>query len=342
MTHVAARALLHSDIELAATNCTQLAATLSAAYEKTDRFTGTTTAELEDYLASTGLLITQCTDRRGDCSVLNNTTPGPSRHWSGSWTNAETRLRIFPGSYLGIVANPHTLGLRCAFPTDAGSDDRDDDGCGPLISDPVYGSGGASRMSRKQKALAHERIRNQLREKFPGRDCPSECPCSEFFAGYPSNGTAWLSNSSAAGACAAMKGGRRALRYEPFFSVLAGHQEAIYGAPVCSVEEPAPRLNTRGYWWEYDGECSWEPREWQSMVDAMLAWFAPNQEMMLWNEVIAPKPETLEQEVAITQAIYYITTPTMNTSMKHLLNRVARRNAELFGRPLLELDAQLV
>ena len=75
------------------------------------------------------------------------------------------------------------------------------------------------------------------------------------------------------------------------------------------------------------------------MIDAMLAWFAPNKDLMLWNEVIASKPKTLADEVAITQAVFYITTPEMNASIKRLIHRVGRRNADGFDRPLLRLDA---
>jgi hypothetical protein len=164
------------------TYCTRIAAELSAAYLSRRRFTGSNTTALQDFLASNGVLFSFCTlTKNGFIARYNITTPNcsafytpspppgleyvppwvtaypdpPNTHWSGSWVNADTGfLSVDNGDgAVGVIADPHALHIRCLYPTDGATDRRQDDGCGPLVGDPVYGRDGAVRMGPARAAL---------------------------------------------------------------------------------------------------------------------------------------------------------------------------------------------
>jgi hypothetical protein len=110
-------------------SCPEVAHALSSAFLSTERFNGTSKADLHSYLQSNGILFTMCMDA-SNCSAPWPPPPPPSAgpHWSGSWTNNLTGFHLIIGQAVGIVANPDALDLRCIYPTDGQTDVRDDDG----------------------------------------------------------------------------------------------------------------------------------------------------------------------------------------------------------------------
>ena len=321
------------------TNCTLLASALSSAYMSTHSFMGSTTAEVKDYIASNGVLLTMCMAQNGNCSLLQPSPSQPkSEHWSGSWFNKVTDVHLLPGAALGVLANPHETDLRCIYPTDAGTDGRDNNGCGPMMGDAVFGSQGAAHLGPVKKAIVREQIREYMTTTFPGRTWQN-ITCTEFFRMPPflANGTSWLPNGTSPGACAAMKS-KKAPSFKPFLSVIAGQDAAIMKAPVCSVADPMTHLDTPGHWFEYDGECSWAPGEWQDMVDWMVGVFSPHKAQLHWNEIVASKPTSRAEEAAIAQAVFYITTPQMDSKTIALLKFLAKRNAEMWSKHVLRFD----
>ena len=80
------------------------------------------------------------------------------------------------------------------------------------------------------------------------------------------NATAIVEAEDTAAGCAAMKNGSAKPKFTTMKSVFNSYLGQIYGHPACNqVESLAPRFEL-GWWWEYDGSCSWEPSEWQAMA----------------------------------------------------------------------------
>ena len=202
-------------------NCTAsdilLAATLSTAYNSTTPFEGSAAA-LPDYLTKNGVLFSMCWPDPTNCSALalppsppGQPPPPPpyASHWSGSWVSQRTGFKPLAGSVVGYVADPLALHLTCLYPTDADTDNRDLDGCGPKKNDPVYGSQGASRMSADAKSAEAKGVRDYLNQRFPGRPFWN-ISCVEIYGDTSKSGTAWMPNGTVPGlsACEAMRAGR--------------------------------------------------------------------------------------------------------------------------------------
>lgn len=323
---------------LASTNCTLLAAAASTAFRSTQRFTGTSTPELQDFLYSNGLLVTMCASAGYNCSTYRTPPSTFSRHWSGSWASSAGG-GLYP-SIGGVIADPHALDIRCLYPVDGGTDLREDNGCGPWVNDTVFGANGASQMTPEQLAQARAWIRAYTQENFPGRSW-QDISCDDFFGPWylPLNATAFHPGANTAAACTALTNGVYNVTYENFRSTFAAQFAAYNGAPVCTVSEPVVK---RGYYIEYVGECAWQPTQWQAMVDAMDQWFFPSTTRLglsQWNEVVATLPSTLADEAAIARAVFYIKTAGMNATSVALLRRWAALNGDMWGgKPILELD----
>lgn len=326
-------------------SCLQLASALSSAYQSTQPFTGTSKADLHSYLRSNGVLFTMCMDA-SNCSAAWPPPPPPSAgpHWSGSWINNRTGVHLIRDQAVGVVADPAALDLQCLYPTDGGTDARDENGCGPLISDPLYGSHGASNLTAAERAAFKQYVDDQIAKSFPGKTW-QQIPCAALtsMAGTAlANGTSWLPDSNAAGACEEMKQGKRGLNFTTLPAVVASMWEAIVGERLCTAAPP--QIDTYGHWFEYDGPCSWRPTEWQQMVDAMLRWFSPHDAALgpggWWNEIVAAWPASAAEFARIAQAVFYIATPQMDARTLAATKAAAERNARMYGgRPLLVIDS---
>lgn len=336
-------ALIVSIIALTDESCEDEAASLSSAFLSERRFNGSSTADLQAFLGSNGVLFTMCMIGT-NCSAPWPPPPPPSAgpHWSGSWVSKSTGLHLVPGSALGVVAHPEALELRCIYPTDAGTDDRDEDGCGALIRDPTHGSHGASQMSPAEKRRTRLYIEYVLATQFAGKRW-QEIPCDDLlhFTGTQlANASSWLPNGTGTDACAAMKRGERGIMWTSMSAVFAAQWEAVVGRKLC---QPAPApLDVAGRWFEYDGPCAWEPAEWQLMVDAMLRWFAPHTAVGptgWWNEIVAKWPSSPAEAASIVRAVFYIKTANMDARTLAALEAAARQNAAMYAHvAVLELD----
>ena len=352
-------------------DCEMAAAELSTAYQSTGRFTGSTTAELQEYLTSNGVIVSVCVDVHNNCSTWNEPPmlPDGPHHWSGSWISATSAGGIYPGVgqirtvNVGVIARPQALTLRCMYPSDGATSVRDDDGCGPFFFDSVYGSRGAARLGVERLAQERAWMEEYRNSRYPGRDW-RDIECQSFFATdhflLYFNATTWRAKDANANACEAMKRSASVgvpaadLAHESIFEMYKKQQSAIYGAPLCVDHNVA-----LGHFWEYVGECSWAPTEFQAMVDAMNAWFAPTKvpsptpqdpsgtRPLLWNELVAPQPASLAQEAALVRAVFYMVTPQTNATVRARLREDARKNAKMYSAsggsalaslPVLELD----
>ena len=112
-------------------HCSELALRLSENYHTTHIYNHSDES-LSGYLAHNGILLTMCimpTIFGGPCKI-----GGLSNHFSASWIrNIETGFRIFGGAELlpiGLILDPTTVDINCAYPIDAVTDTRLNSGCG--------------------------------------------------------------------------------------------------------------------------------------------------------------------------------------------------------------------
>ena len=184
-------------------SCHQLATNLSASYYSPARFNNSYNGgTLEDYLSTTGALLTMCErwephcilpmlDPRGDGSSATTT-------FSGSWIqNSTTGVRVFGDNGVGVILNPHVFSdkIQCLYPLNADSlargrgrerrvkrvgADRQDvvmGRCGPLMDDPIYGT--SIPLSWYGRFVMKLKLHWIKWTKFPLRTPWKDIPCSE-------------------------------------------------------------------------------------------------------------------------------------------------------------------
>jgi len=277
---------------MSATNCTLLASMLSASYRSTLPFAGDSTRSLQEYLQSNGVLFTMCLDISGqlNCSLLQSAPPPPpphhgphlhkpvTAHWSGSWANARTSFRPFPGVNVGQIADAGALNLTCLYPSDGSTDYRDNLGCGPFRVDPKYGSQGYDVVGPLTKRLLSLEVREELGSKYPA---VPNISCFDLFNSSvgvpvppgvtPANVSGWHADGDETdpSACAAMKAGQRGIVTSSFYNVATSAMEPYYGGPICTLENPSPSLDGQSHSPIYNGSCSFSPHEFQAAMDLM-------------------------------------------------------------------------
>jgi len=334
-----------------------LARTLSRSFEAVDQFDGGTAAELDDYLASHGVLFTMC-EKYDDCSARERQGPGGiAQQWSMSWVNQLTGFRFFDadpeGRPLGVVLNPRHVALRCMYPADGHTHRRDDLGCGPYSVDPILGSQGVAAL--RADGTLESRRRTQSNVSADELSCPDMYGLG--LGGSSPNVTAFHpvlgasdDKDASADACARMK-------QDGVFTVEAAtaaweHMDAaIAGRHVCTPNDAMAAAS--GQFWVYTGACSWEPTEWQSMVDTMVDHLLPAsqpgatktapplgaEDRHLWNEVVARPPTTEREEFDATLAMFIVRTS--NATEMEELRSLAETNARALGNvPVLEIDLE--
>ena len=119
--------------------------------------------------------------------------------------------------------------------------------------------------------------------------------------------------------------------------------EAIAGRRVCTPNDATHAMT--GQFWVYTGACSWEPTEWQSMVDIFVDHLLPASEDVpdgaeprhLWNEIIAQPPGDEPAEIAATLAMFYMRTD--NATEMEEVRELAATNARQLGNvPVLLIE----
>ena len=130
-------------------NCTLAAATLSAIYRTYNETSLQPNHRLEDFLSHNGILLTMCMRFGGLLPWLECSLGKKDTKISASWIqqNKTRGFRVIGdwidhGPPVGLVLKSETMNIRCLFPADAGTDKRDNEGCGPLSTDAYYGSKG--------------------------------------------------------------------------------------------------------------------------------------------------------------------------------------------------------
>jgi hypothetical protein len=141
-------------------NCTVIAAALSTAYRTYHAFQPDVSS-LEQFLDRNGILLTMCMRFAGYLPWLECSRKEDDTKLSASWIQAD-KTRGFhvigkpadQGPPVGLVLKPSSTKVRCLYPVDAATNGRDGNGCGPMSSDPRYGSKGYDHMGWFGKLMA--------------------------------------------------------------------------------------------------------------------------------------------------------------------------------------------
>ena len=287
-------------------DCHGIASKLNAGLMSRRRFESGT---LEDWMAENGVLVNMCTvesDLLGACDE-------PMGHMSGSFMNGETGFRLVP-TPLGNVVDPKRVKVKCAYPTDASTDVRDDDGCGPYkISDGSESYAMASSAER-------EAVRDKIDDAYLALNATNwtEVPCSALYETV--TGASAITDLSQD-------------MPTTYFEELSSYYAPFLGHPSCVDDNPpCVHEGTCGYPLNWLGPQSWPPSEFSDVLDlqTQLHTRFPIPMERGWNEVV------LDVETAPFVAVFWINAsfglPTTD------LRETARNRADVLNLPLLVVN----
>jgi hypothetical protein len=317
------------------TNCTQVAADLSKHYQDTTPYVKNninTDDVLPRYLSTHGILLTMC-------FPFSCTIPFGATHLAASWINADIGVQVIPtltqvGLILDPLASATTSPIKCIYPTDAGSDLRDTDGCGPNQLDPHYGSHGAKSYNVVTRPLARRKITKYKTLNF-GIDTEwMDIDCRDFFPidvpgqEHPRNWhRIWNKEEGE---------DTNDIVYQSDYDIWQEELEAIMGHPVCTVPDDDISPKKEGFRM-YSGPTSWAPTDWQEMVKMELEFL--QEWKLVWNEVVLELPKTQLSDVVL--GVFYLDAPEWNDETRQASRVLAQREAKVLGnKPVFRLDTK--
>jgi hypothetical protein len=242
--------------------------------------------------------------------------------------------KVDKGPPIGMVLKPTATSIRCAYPVDAVTDNRDDNGCGPYSTDPIYGSKGYDHKNWFGKMMERQEVifyRNQVFGK--GRPFES-IPCSDWVQQPPVAVFGVLDESNTNTTDSSLK-----WEFKTQAELVVEQWSYIMGHPVCNQSEPAPKPdfhNTTIFL--YQGHQVWKPEEWTTVVQLLEDALDEHPNLYVWNELVLDVPTGSESEFAnqTVQAVFHI--QGNGVVMDEVARRLARREARRINKPHLYVD----
>lgn len=290
-------------------SCKELAASLSSAYRKTDAFEPSKAdnkhksirnktakqdkGELTDYLKDHGILLTMCVPY--DCAISMH-----ADHMSASWVNANTGVQVILGTPLGLILDPDKVDITCIYPTDAATLDRDGKGCGPPRADAKHGSQGSDSFNFITRKIAQKAMTDFKNRNFGFETAWEEIDCQYFFlhTSSPNPGMRW----SPLLWSTTKDDNQGDFVFQSVLSWASENFAALMEHPVCSIKNDD---NQTGFFPLHYGWQSWDPMEWQSVMDLQMDFIHEQNKaagihtVRQWNEVVLDLPkETLGDVVS--------------------------------------------
>lgn len=290
--------------------CAALAATLSSQYSTYQEYQPS--ENLNRYLDENGLLVSMCSHAKGLGPLFRYECEPNKRDkiLPASWIQKnQTGIRVSHVPQLptgvGMVVDPLAVDIQCLFPADGDSALRDDSisngsvakGCGPVAVDPHYGSKGFDRLP-KWKQVFERAFWNEYAQRNFQND--PNVSCTDFF----------FQNDDGPRKLETMMYLRDLnpdicfdeFSYRNYIQILVDDVEYKVQHKVCQ-DSNSSKLH-RNNWFIYWGRCSYQPSEFEAMMDTMKRL---NEQMAQnWNEVVLDRPETLKD---VIQAIFYVEWP---------------------------------
>lgn len=305
--------------------CRELARSLSNNYRSSLTYNSSLTS-LSKYLNNTGILLTMC---------VGNEMCGPSSsedHLAASWIqDSTTGLRTMDilGS-LGLVLDPITTMIDCMYPVDASTDRRDQKGCGAFLS---------KKKTPGEQTMTRKRIENYKQSIYGYKKPWEDIPC----AGFLDNLFKFVNNNSLGmipsnltfvnGPCnnnTAWNNETNNLSYTSGLVVAKHFFEMTMGHAICTLTRsdtiPSFDLN---FPFIYNGNCSWEADQWQSVIGSIQYLIREYPSMKVWNEIVIRKSTKNFNLNELVTAVFYT-----NESSKMQAQTEA---SQLGGKPVLEM-----
>lgn len=314
--------------------CAILAKELSQNYRSTDPFRKNEDS-LPIYLSKHGILLTMCFPF--ECTI-----PMGATHLSGSWINQQTGVQVIQGAHLGLILDPFQVDIHCLYPTDAGSDGRDNSGCGAPFLEPTHGSKGASSYNWITRNLVQKKITNYKNFNFGVDTDWQDIECEFFFpTAHGQNGGQHGSEPISPLAWDTSPDGQ--IRYQNILPLLENELEAIMGHPVCHCSDESRDTST-GLFLLHQGTTPWGTRDWQEAIDIQLQFIheESNNHTVLWhwNEIVMSLPKPQMQDAVL--ALFYLDSPAMDEhSRADALARLQALSLVMGGKPYMSLHTEV-
>ncbi|CAB9499102.1 expressed unknown protein [Seminavis robusta] len=332
-------------------NCTLLASALSAAY-RTYNDTQPISS-LEHFLDDNGILLTMCMQFRGRIPWLECSRKDGNSKLSASWIQAsKTRgFRVIGkpidvGPPVGLVLKPSSTKVRCLYPVDAGTDGRDNNGCGPNSYDPRYGSKGYDHAGWFQRLLTRQELTYYKNQKFGKNRTWESIPCNQLYDNLTvpilglleerqqeqNTQTSHKNNQT-----------RYQWKYKTLDEVVVDQWSYKLGHPVCNQSQPAPKPDFNEtsifdflvyfdrYFW------SGADDDWRQVVSLMEDTIDRHPFVSTWNELVLEVPPSFQDFVENTvQAVFCI--QGRGLVPDQIAKFWARREAKKMNKPLLYVN----
>jgi hypothetical protein len=334
-----------------ASNCTALAAALSLAYRTHEDFQPATET-LEEFLDHNGVLLTMCMRFRGTIPWMECSRDKNDSKLSASWVQRDKTKGLHVigkpidiGPPVGLVLKPTSTKIRCVFPADAATDGRDDQGCGPMSSDPQHGSKGYDHVGWIEKQVFRQQIISYKNYKWGASRIFASIPCKYFLDRDDTNVTLPL-----VGFVNETPNHVRKKHRRPGQWILQSDSELIIdqwfyimGKDVCNKSQPVPKPDLgRDNYLIYQGVQSWNPQEWtesMEMMQQVLQLVPPS--VHVWNELVVEVPTApSEAEFAnhTVQAVFYL--KGNGVVVDEIARWIAKRESQKMNKPLMFIDLQ--
>ena len=235
---------------------------------------------LRDYLGANGILMSMCEGPCDDDEFRMD-------HFSGSWLqNSTTGMRVFQNEGVGMIVDPLAVDVKCVYPVDGMTTDRDGMGCGPL-KDRGDWFGPPQPAWQIRLWVKWRKI-----TKFGYSKKWEDIPCTDFFAGdeyFPFDNMPMLTDHNNT--------------WTTISYMYVKHVEKVVGHAVC-YPDMNPDFGNRDMMLAYYGPEPWWPKQWQECTDEMQRIVQNNPKSRgIWNEVVIDNPMDVRQ---IVQAVFYI------------------------------------
>jgi hypothetical protein len=224
---------------------------------------------------------------------------------------------------------------------DGMTDFRDNNGCGPLSSDPRYGSKGYDHLSWPDKFLYRADIVNYKNTHFGENRTWQSIPCSDFIQPQTPNSTRNLirailgtvqENNSTAESSFEWKYVSKEQFTIDAWSYIMGH-------PVCQLPAPDPDIDTNPskIMLLYAGPTSWYPEHWSLVVQLMEQTLDMHPLVGTWNELLLEVPPVEEDFVhQSVQAVFYVQGNGLIAD--EIARLIAKKEAKRMQKPLLFIN----
>lgn len=335
-------------------SCTSLAAALSAKYATYQEFHGAGGGDLNSYLDHNGLLVSMCINfslltQRFYCDLRKH-----DRVLSTSWIQRnQTGFRVFRGASpqqlpvtVGMVIDPTAMEIQCLYPSDGLTGGRDDlvingktaQACGPVNTDPRFGSKGYDHLPRWKKILVRAAWNAYAQHNFGNNRSVS---CRDFFFQPDDDGKEIMATpvylkERRDDETACSDRDNPEFTFYDYIEFPVQDAEYMVQHKLCEPSSNTTKFH-RNDWFLYAGRCSWRPDQFTDMLRTMQKLDREHPKVQNWNEIVFDRPKDNDLANAV-QAVFFVEWPGMDDAVNQRAHyRNAVQQAQKLGKHLFKV-----